>query len=158
MAAVKLFLARRSWWRPRHRRRLGHSHLLDGLRRELRSVRTVVVMADGENHKDDVVAATAEFAQENGNVTFLAWPPWKVRRPTFDARGNPSGFGRTAGNAVVSSWTTTLIGCQAGQGTYARAGTGFVDLAPLIQFKNELTTARVAAVSFVDFGTNSCLS
>ncbi len=117
--------------------------------------RTVVVLTDGENHEDDVVAAAAEVAQEGGNVHFLGLATLEgAPIPAFDARGNPSGF-RTdrQGNAVVSKLdeATLIEAAQAGQGTYTRAGTGFVDLSPLIQFKNELNTARVAAVSFVDF-------
>ena len=119
------------------------------------AARTVVVLTDGENHEDDVVSAAAEVAQEGGNVHFLGLATLEgAPIPAFDVRGNPSGF-RTdrQGNAVVSKLdeATLIEAAQAGQGTYTRAGTGFVDLNPLIQFKNDLTTARVAAVSFVDF-------
>ena len=115
----------------------------------------MVVLTDGENHEDDVVAAAAEVAQEGGNVHFLGLATLEgAPIPAFDAGGNPSGF-RTdrQGNAVVSKLdeATLIEAAQAGQGTYTRAGTGFVDLNPLIQFKSDLTTARVAAVSFVDF-------
>ena len=119
------------------------------------AARAVVVLTDGENHEDDVGAAAAEGAQEGGNVHFLGLATLEgAPIPAFDVRGNPSGF-RTdrQGNAVVSKLdeSTLIEAAQAGQGTYTRAGTGFVDLTPLIQFKNDLTTARVAAVSFVDF-------
>ena len=119
------------------------------------AARTVVVLTDGENHEDDVVSAASEVAKEGGNVHFLGLATLEgAPIPAFDSGGRPSGF-RTdrQGNAVVSKLdeATLLEAAQAGQGTYTRAGKGFVDLTPLLQFKNELTTARVAAVSFVDF-------
>ncbi|MGB2470068.1 MAG: VWA domain-containing protein, partial [Flavobacteriales bacterium] len=52
--------------------------------------RTVVVLTDGENHEDDVVAAAAEVAQEGGNVHFLGLATLEgAPIPAFDARGNP---------------------------------------------------------------------
>ena len=65
--------------------------------------RTVVVLTDGENHEDDVVAAAAEVAQEGGNVHFLGLATLEgAPIPAFDARGNPSVPDGPAGNAVVS--------------------------------------------------------
>ena len=119
------------------------------------SARAVVVITDGENHEDDIVAASRKVSEEGGSVHFMGLATVEGSPiPAFDSRGRPSGFREDAsGNPVVSRLdeSTLLASAQAGNGTYIRAGKGFVELTPFLDFKENLETAAVASVTFVDY-------
>ena len=117
--------------------------------------RVVVVLTDGENHEDDVVSAARSVAQDGGSVHFIGVATLEgAPIPAFDSRGRPSGF-RTdgSGQPVVSRLdeATLLEAAQASGGTYTRASTGFVELSPILQFKDQLEQARISSVSYVDY-------
>ena len=46
---------------------------------------------------------------------------------------------------------TLLEAAQAGGGTYTRASSGFMELSPILQFKDDLEQARISSVSYVDY-------
>ena len=117
--------------------------------------RVVVVLTDGENHEDDVVLAARNVVDEGGSVHFLGFATLDGGPiPSFDVRGRPSGF-RTDknGQPVVSRLdeATLIEAAQAGGGTYTRAAKGYVELAPLLEFKSSLDRAQVSSVSYVDY-------
>ena len=115
----------------------------------------IVVMTDGENHEDDVVEACSMAKQEGASVHFLGLGSLEGSPiPQTNARGKASGFKvDEQGNPVVSKLDegTLTQAAQAGGGTYARASRGFVDISPILAFRDDLETARIATVSYVDF-------
>ncbi|MGB0247642.1 MAG: vWA domain-containing protein, partial [Flavobacteriales bacterium] len=117
--------------------------------------RVVVVLTDGENHEDDVVAASRAVNQDGGSLHFIGVATLDgAPIPAFDSRGRPSGFRTDAsGQPVVSRLdeATLLEAAQAGGGTYTRASSGFVELSPILQFKDDLEQARISSVSYVDY-------
>ena len=127
----------------------------NGFDNQSEASRAIVVLTDGENHEDDVVAASRAVAQEGGSVHFIGVATLDgAPIPAFDSRGRPSGF-RTDGNGqpVVSRLdeSTLIEAAQTGSGTYTRASSGFVELSPLLQFKADLEQSRISSVSFVDY-------
>ena len=117
--------------------------------------RMIVVLTDGENHEDDVVAAAQRAHEAGASVHFLGIATLEgAPIPTFDRRGRPSGFrADNDGTPVVSRLDegTLLQAAQSGKGTYTRAGKGFVELSPLLKFKDDTEKATIASVSYVDY-------
>lgn len=117
--------------------------------------RMIVVLTDGENHEDDVVAAAQRAREAGASVHFLGIATLEgAPIPTFDRRGRPSGFrADNDGTPVVSRLDegTLLQAAQSGKGTYTRAGKGFVELSPLLKFKDDTEKATIASVSYVDY-------
>ena len=50
-------------------------NVLERLDEQSEASRAIVVLTDGENHEDDVVAASRAVATEGGSVHFIASPP-----------------------------------------------------------------------------------
>ncbi|MDA1242417.1 MAG: VWA domain-containing protein [Bacteroidetes bacterium] len=115
----------------------------------------IVVLTDGENHEDDVVAAATSAHELGASVHFWGiGSPDGAPIPTLDRRGKPSGFRNDSdGNPVVSRLdeATLLQATQAGGGTYVRATRGLVDLSPFLQFKEDSQQAAITTVSYVDY-------
>ncbi len=115
----------------------------------------IVVLTDGENHEDDVVAAASQAKDKGASIHFWGiGSPEGSPIPTLDRRGRPMGFRNdNDGNPVVSRLdeATLLQATQAGGGTYVRATRGFVDLSPFLQFKEESQQAAITTVSYVDY-------
>ena len=94
----------------------------NGFDEQSEASRAIVVLTDGENHEDDVVAASRAVATEGGSVHFIGVATLDgAPIPAFDSRGRPSGF-RTDGQGqpVVSRLdeSTLIEAAQAGSGTY----------------------------------------
>ena len=117
--------------------------------------RVVLVFTDGENHEDDVVQASRKVMDEGGTVHFIGLATLEGGPiPLLDSRGRTSGFrADKSGQPVVSRLdeSSLIEAAQAGGGTYVRAGRGFVELTPFLQFKNQLDSAQISSVSYVDY-------
>ena len=112
-----------------------------------------MVLTDGENHEDDVVAASRAVATEGGSVHFIGVATLDgAPIPAFDSRGRPRDSAPMARDNLVSRLDeSTLIEVHKQARTYTRASSGFVELSPLLQFKTDLEQSRISSVSYVDY-------
>jgi Ca-activated chloride channel family protein len=122
---------------------------------ESQASRVILILTDGENHEDDALARAGEAANESIQVHALGMASEGGGPiPEFDRYGRQTGYKEDgAGQPVVSTLDERMLVAmaEAGNGTYVRANTGFVDLDPFLESLIDLDTGETSKVAYTDY-------
>ena len=115
----------------------------------------VVVFTDGENHEDDAVAVAEDALNLGIEVHTIGMGSTSgAPIPLYDRFGRSRGFKTDAdGNPIVTALddATLIQVAEAGNGTYVQAGSGFVNIAPILGAMNSLNQTETSTVAYTDF-------
>ena len=128
---------------------------IEGFDESNNTAKVVLVLTDGENHEDDIVAASREAKTNGVSVHFLGCgTPRGGLIPDFDSTGDQIGYLQDAnGKTVVSKLDHQILleSAQSGGGIYIPPSNSPDVLKPFINFKDDLEKSSMATVKFVDF-------
>ena len=122
---------------------------------ESEAARVVIILTDGENHEDDAVQEALSANQEGVQIHTIGMASEGGGPiPEFDIYGRQRGFKEGPdGQPVVSMLDEALlIGiAEAGDGTYTRAASGYVNIDPVLQAIGSLDGKATAKVTYTAF-------
>ena len=122
--------------------------------------KVILVLTDGENYEDDLVAAARNAKNTGATVHFIGCGTTNGGPiPDLDSKGRQIGYLQDVnGQIVVSKLDHQILSesAQTGGGIYMRTGNSQDDLKPFLNFKGNLEKSSMATIKFVDF-TPLCL-
>ena len=122
---------------------------------ESEASRVIIVLTDGENHEDDAVKEALSAHQDGIQIHTIGMASdGGGPIPEFDIYGRQRGFKQGPdGQPVVSMLDEALLIsiADAGDGTYTRAGSGYVNIDPVLQAIGALDGKATAKVVFTAF-------
>lgn len=127
----------------------------EGFDAQSQAGKAILVLSDGENHEDDAVEAARAAAEAGIQVhTVGMGSPAGAPIPLFDGAGRPRGFKMDAsGQPVISALDESALAAvaEAGGGTFTRAGSGYVELAPILTALDALDAEERGTMAYTDF-------
>ena len=122
---------------------------------ESQASKVVMILTDGENHEDDALAR-ADEASSSGIKVHAAGMASEAGGPIpeFDRYGRQTGYKEDRnGQPVVSILDERMLVAmvEAGDGTYVRARSGYVDLSPFLDSLETLDTGKSTKVAYTDY-------
>jgi Ca-activated chloride channel family protein len=127
----------------------------EGFDAQSQAGKAILVLSDGENHEDDAVEAARAAAEAGIQVhTVGMGSPAGAPIPLFDGAGRPRGFKMDAsGQPVISALDEAALAAvaEAGGGTFTRAGSGYVELAPILTALDALDAEERGTMAYTDF-------
>ena len=117
--------------------------------------KVILVLTDGENYEDDLVAAARNAKNTGATVHFIGCGTTNGGPiPDLDSKGRQIGYLQDVnGQIVVSKLDHQILSesAQTGGGIYMRTGNSQDVLKPFLNFKGNLEQSSMATIKFVDF-------